>query len=208
MEVARATQGNFSKAVAWLAVFFLAAAVLTACNDNAKPRFLSTDITGADFGSDFKLADHTGRIRTVADFKGKAVVLFFGYTHCPDACPATMAHLASAVQKLGANAERVQMLFVTVDPERDSPAILKQYLAGFDPSFLGLSGDPQETKNMAAEYKVFYQKQSGETPGHQTVDHSTGTYIYDTSGRLRLYVSNEMGEDVFSHDIAELLRNS
>lgn len=190
--------------VAWSMVIIC----LAGCGNAAKPTFLSTDITGANFGSDFKLTDHTGVIRSLADFRSKVVVLFFGYTHCPDMCPATMGELAAAMQKLGKDAARVQVLFVTVDPERDTPAQLKQYLSAFNPAFLGLSGDAQATKDIANEFKVVYQKQTGQSPDHHAMDHSTGTYIFDTKGRIRLYANNGTGSDVFAQDIAELLRTS
>lgn len=191
---------------AWLAVISLASCGGETNRDEAKPTFLTTDITGAAFGRDFKLTDHTGKIRSLADFKGKVVVLFFGYTHCPDVCPATMGELAAAVQKLGKDAERVQVLFITIDPDRDTPALLAQYLSAFNPAFLGLSGDAQATKEIAREFKIIYQKQAEENPDQHNVDHSTGTYIFDPAGKLRLYVSTGKGRDVFTHDIAELLK--
>ena len=194
---------NFYAIIIWSAALLVAA-----CGNTSKPTFLSTDITGAEFGRDFKLADHTGKIRTLADFRGKAIVLFFGYTHCPDICPATMGELAAAMQKLGKDAARVQVLFVTVDPERDTPERLAQYLSAFSPAFLGLHGDSQATKDIANEFKIVYQKQVGESPDHHTMDHSAGTYIFDPKGKLRLYVSNGAGRDAFAHDIAELLRTS
>jgi protein SCO1 len=194
---------NFYAAVVWSAVLFLAG-----CGNTIKPTFISTDITGAEFGRDFKLTDHTGEIRSLGDFKGKAMVLFFGYTHCPDICPATIGELAYAMEKLGKDAARVQVLFVTVDPERDTPALLKEYLSTFNPTFLGLSGDARATKDIANEFKVVYQKQMGKSADHHTMDHSAGTYIFDTKGKLRLYVSNGAGGNVFAQDIAELLRTS
>jgi protein SCO1/2 len=194
---------SFCAAVIWTAVLFL-----VGCGNTVKPAFLSTDITGADFGRDFKLADHTGEIRSLGDFKGKAIVLFFGYTHCPDICPATMGELAAALQKLGKDAERVQVLFVTIDPERDTPELLKQYLSAFNPTFLGLSGDAQATKDIANEFKVVYQKQTGKLTANHTMDHSSGTYIFDPKGKIRLYVGNGAGADIFAQDIAELLRTS
>ncbi|MDE2366654.1 MAG: SCO family protein, partial [Betaproteobacteria bacterium] len=169
---------------AWAAIF-----VLAACGNATKPTFNSTDITGATFGRELKLTDHTGVPRTLADFKGKAVILFFGYTHCPDICPATMAELAGAMKKLGRDAERVQVLFVTVDPERDTPETLKQYLSAFDPAFLGLYGDAQATKDIVGEFKAVYQKQAGTSADTHTVEHSAGIYIFDTKGQLRLYAS-------------------
>lgn len=200
----RSKYRHYCAVAAWAAVLFLAA-----CDNTAKPTFLSTDITGATFGREFKLTDHTGVARTLADFKGKAVVLFFGYTHCPDICPATMAELAGTMEKLGKDAARVQVLFVTVDPERDTPEILKQYLSAFNPSFLGLYGDAQATKEIAAEFKIVYQKQVGTLPDHHTVDHSAGIYIFDAKGRLRLYASgNGRGGDILARDITELLRTT
>ena len=193
---------KFFALTAWLAT------LLTGCGGEVKPTFLSTDVTGVEFGRDFKLTDHTGKPRTLADFKGKVVVLFFGYTHCPDVCPATLSELAAAMKKLGKDAERVQVLFVTVDPERDTPALLAQYVPAFNPAFLGLSGDAQATENTAREFKILYQKQAGKTPDQYTVDHSAGTYVFDTAGRLRLFVSYGKGADVFARDIAELLRTS
>ena len=189
-------------------IVWSAALVMAACGNTAKPTFLATDITGAQFGKDFKLADHTGKSRTLADFKGKAVVLFFGYTHCPDICPATMGEIAAALQKLDKDAARVQVLFVTVDPQRDTPERLAQYLSAFSPAFLGLYGDPQSTRDIASEFKIVYQKQMMNSPDHHTMDHSSGTYIFDPKGKLRLYVSNGAGRDVFAHDIVELLRTS
>jgi protein SCO1 len=194
---------NFYALVVWSVIFCLAG-----CGNTVKPTFLSTDITGANFGKDFKLTDHTGEIRSLVDFRGKAIVLFFGYTHCPDMCPATMGELAAAMQKLGKDAARVQVLFVTVDPERDTPMQLKQYLSTFNPEFLGLSGAARTTKDIANEFKVVYQKQTGQSPDHHTLDHSTGSYIFDTRGKLRLYVSNGAGGEIFAQDIAELLRTS
>lgn len=193
--------GAVKTAALVLLVFFL-----PACSNTALPKFLSTDVTGANFGGDFKLPDQSGNVRTLADFKGKVVVLFFGYTNCPDACPTTMANIAAAMRKLGPDAKRVQVLFVSVDPERDTPEVLKQYVSGFDPAFLGLSGDVETTKKIASDFKAFYQTKAVEKKGHHDVDHSTGTYIYDAKGHLRLYVTNENGADVFAHDIAELLK--
>jgi protein SCO1/2 len=152
------------------------------------------------------LTDYSGAVRTLADFKGKAVVVFFGYTNCPDACPTTMANIATAMRDLGNDAKRVQVLFITVDPEHDTPEVLQQYVSNFHPAFLGLSGDIETTKKTASAFKSYYQKQIGVKPEHHTVDHSTGTYIYDPRGRLRLYVTNDNRADIFAHDIAELLR--
>jgi len=191
-----------------LVVGLAAGVLLTSCTSKVEPTFLSTDITNANFGRDFRLTDHNGRIRTLDDFKGKVVVLFFGYTNCPDICPITMGKLAVAMKKLGKDAKRVQVLFVSIDPEQDTSALLKQYVTAFNPAFLGLSGEIQTTRNIAKEFKVTFQKQAGKTQDNYTMDHSTGTYIYDTVGRIRLYVNSSKSADVFSHDILELLRTS
>jgi protein SCO1 len=188
-----------------IVVAAMAAIVLAACGPE-HPRFEASDVTGADFGHDFKLSDPSGKMRTLADFRGKVVVIFFGYTQCPDACPTTLADLAAAMQKLGGDASRVQVLFVTVDPERDTPQLLSQYVPAFNPAFLGLSGDAAATAATAREFKVLYQKQPGSTPGSYSMDHSAGTFIFDPQGRLRLYVALGRGPDVYAHDIRELLR--
>ena len=189
----------------------VAAALLTlvvaACGPDHS-RFQTSDVTGVAFGRDFQLTDHNGKPRTLADFRGKVVVVFFGYTQCPDVCPTTLSDLAAALQKLGADASRVQVLFVTVDPERDTPELLSHYVPAFNPTFLGLSGDAAATAATAREFKVLYQKQPGSTPGSYAMEHSAGTFIFDPQGRLRLFASHGQGPDVFAHDIRELLRAS
>ena len=180
---------------------FLLAVFLAACNPEA-PKFRSTDITGADFGKSLALTGHDGRPRTLADFRGKAVVLFFGFTHCPDICPTTLADVAAVLKKLGPDAARVQVLFVTVDPERDTPEILAKYVPAFDAGFLGLSGDAAETQRAAREFKIFYEKRPGGAPGAYTVDHSGQSYVIDPQGRLRLFVRH----DRIAQDLAEDLR--
>ena len=183
----------------------LLALVVAACGPNL-PRFQTSDVTGVSFGRDFQLTDHNGKPRTLSDFRGKVVVVFFGYTQCPDVCPTTLSDLAAALQKLGADASRVQVLFVTVDPERDTPELLSHYVPAFNPTFLGLSGDAAATAATAREFKVLYQKQPGSTPGSYAMEHSAGTFIFDPQGRLRLFASHGQGPDVFAHDIRELLR--
>jgi protein SCO1 len=183
-------------------------ALLVAACGPGNPRFQASDVTGVAFGRDFKLTDHNGKPRTLADFRGKVVVMFFGYTQCPDVCPTTLSDLAAALQKLGADAERVQVLFVTIDPERDTPELLSHYVPAFNPTFLGLSGDAEATAATAREFKVLYQKQPGSTPGSYSMDHSAGTFIFDSQGRLRLFVSQGQGPELFAHDIRELLRTT
>ncbi len=185
----------------------LSVLLVAACGPSA-PQFQASDITGTTYGRDFALTDHTGKPRTLADFRGKAVVLFFGYTQCPDFCPTTLAELAAVRKELGSDASKVQVLFVTVDPERDTAALLSAYVPAFDPSFVGLYGDAEATARTAKEFKVVYQKQPGSTPGAYTMDHSAGTYVFDPQGRLRLYVSYGQGPAVFVHDIRELLRTA
>ena len=176
MNVARALFGMILVAVA-----------LGGCSDSG-PSFKNTDITGADYGKDFALTDHAGKMRTLADFRGKVVVMFFGYTHCPDVCPTTLAELKVAKEQLGESGGRVQVLFVTVDPERDTRDLLAKYVPAFDPSFLGLYGDAAATARVAKEFKVFYQKAPGKTPDSYTMDHTAGSYVFDPQGRLRLFV--------------------
>ncbi len=187
----------------WLAPLLLLAAA--GCSE-PPPQFKSSDVTGMNFSGDFRLADHNGKERSLADFRGKAVVVFFGYTHCPDVCPTTMAELAAAMKALGKDAERVQVLFITVDPERDSADLLAKYVPSFNPSFLGLRGDPEATAKTAKDFKIMYQKQPGATAETYTVDHSAGSFVFDPQGKLRLYVSYGKGAEVFAHDIALLLR--
>ena len=189
----------------------LAAAVLVmalaACSpDGAK--FQSSDVTGSSFGREFSLQDPAGKTRTLADFRGKAVVVFFGYTQCPDVCPTTLSTLAETMKLLGSDADRVQVIFITVDPERDTPALLAEYVPTFDKRFLGLSGNAEATEKVAKEFKVIYQKQPGATPTTYTMDHSAGVFIFDPQGRLRLYARNGQGPEAFAHDLRELLRTS
>lgn len=180
------------------------AALLTGCGGGA-PKFKSTDITGAGYGKELSLTDQNGKSRTLSDFRGKVVALFFGYTHCPDVCPTTLAQLSQVMKALGPDADRVQVLFVTVDPERDTPAVLSQYVTAFDPRFLGLYGDAEATRRAAKEFKVFYEKHEGAAPGEYSVDHSAGTYVIDPKGRLRLFVGNGKAGADLAHDIRTLL---
>ena len=185
----------------------MAAVVLLVACTRPEP-FSGTDITGIDYGKDFQLTDHNGRPRSLADFKGKAVVLFFGYTRCPDVCPATLSEAALALKALDKDAERVQVLFVTLDPERDTREVLAQYVPAFNPAFLGLYGDLAATQKVARDFKVFYQKQPGKTPDGYTLDHSTGTYVFDPGGRLRLYFGYGKGGEKLAHDLKLLLKSA
>jgi protein SCO1/2 len=192
-----------------ISLLFVLAVGLAACGPSpSKPSFRATDVTGADFARDLQLTDFNGQRRQLSDFRGKAVVVFFGYTHCPDVCPTTLSTLAAATKKLGPDGDKVQVLFITADPERDTGEVLKQYVTAFNPAFLGLRGSADETAKVAKEFKVIVQKNAGADPNNYTVDHSSGTYIYDPTGKLRLYVGYGQGADVFAHDLGLLLKSN
>jgi protein SCO1/2 len=190
-----------------IAACTLAAAVglLAACGES-KPQFSSIDLTGADYAKDFQLPDQDGKIRSLKDFQGKLVVLFFGYTQCPDVCPTTMTELAQVKKELGADGDKLQVLFVTVDPERDTPQVLKGYMANFDPSFIALRGSPEQLAAMAKDFKVFYKKTEGKTPTSYSMDHSAASYVYDTKGQLRLYTRYGSGATALVSDLKLLLK--
>ncbi len=171
----------------------------------AKSSFKNTDVTGIDYAKDFVLTDHTGKVRTLADFKGKAVVVFFGYTQCPDVCPTTMAEMAGVMKHLGPLADKVQVVFVTLDPERDTAALLSKYVPAFDPRFLGMFGDKAATDKIAKDFHVFYQKVPGKEPGSYTIDHTAGSYVFDPQGRIRLFVRHGQGAEPIVHDLKMLL---
>ena len=181
------------------------ATLLAACGE-AKPQFKAVDLTGAEYARDFQLVDHNGQPRSLKDFRGKAVVLFFGYTQCPDVCPTTMAEVAEAKRLLGADGARVQGLFVTLDPERDTPEVLKAYMENFDPGFLALRGTPEQLAALAKEYKIYYKKVEGKTPTSYTMDHSAASYVYDPQGRLRLYTRYGTGPQALASDLKLLLQ--
>lgn len=167
--------------------------------------FKAIDITGADYARGFSLPDVDGKTRTLADFKGKLVVVFFGYTQCPDVCPTTMAELAEVKRALGPDGARVQGVFVTVDPERDTPALLKAYMANFGTDFVGLRGTPEQTHELARQFKVFYAKVPGKTESSYTVDHTAGSYVFDTQGRVRLFTRYGSGAKALAEDLKHLL---
>ena len=186
----------------WRSSFVALALLLVAACSPGGPKFRSTDITGADFGRELALTGHDGKPRTLADFRGKVVVLFFGFTHCPDICPTTLADMAAVMKQLGTEAARVQVLLATVDPERDTPEVLAKYVPAFDARFLGLSGDAAATQRAAKEFKIFYEKRPGGAPGAYSVDHSAQSYVLDGQGRMRLFVR----QDRIAQDLAEDLR--
>jgi protein SCO1/2 len=189
-------------------LLLLASLVLPGCSDSAKPAFASIDITGANYATNFELTDHNGKLRHLEDFSGKVVVMFFGYTQCPDVCPTTMADLAQVKRALGKDGDRLQGLFVTVDPQRDTPQVLKAYMENFDPTFLALYASPEKLVELAKTYKVYFKKVEGSTATSYTVDHSAGSYVYDTKGRLRLFTRYGSGPKLLAQDIALLLKES
>ena len=189
----------------WLAGLMLLG--LCACSPE-KVQFQSIDITGAEYAKGFTLTDHNGQSRSLSDFKGKVVVLFFGYTQCPDVCPTSMVELAEVKRLLGSDGEKLQGVFVTVDPARDTSELLKAYMANFDPSFVAFVPTPDELADVAKRFKVYYKKQEGKTPTSYTMDHSAGSYVYDTHGNVRLYSRYGSGAKVLAQDIQTLLRTT
>ena len=198
---------QFAKKLAGVSSLLLAGGLLAACSPD-KLQFQSIDLTGADYAKGFSLADHNGTQRTLKDFSGKVVVVFFGFTQCPDVCPTTMAELAQVKASLGADGDKLQGIFMTVDPERDTPELLKAYMGNFDPSFLALRPTLEQLPQLGKDFKVYYKKVEGKTPGSYTMDHSAGSYIFDTKGNIRLY--NRYGTSVegLTSDIKLLLKNT
>ena len=183
------------------------ASQLAACSQD-ELAFTAINITGASYGKDFTLIDHNGQPRTLADFSGKIVMVFFGYTQCPDVCPTSMTEMVAIKQQLGADGDKLQGLFVTVDPERDRPDILKAYMAAFDPGFLALYTTPDKLAALAKDFKVYYKKVPGATPTSYTVDHTAGSYVYDTQGQLRLFTRYGTPPEKTAADIRLLLKST
>ena len=186
------------------AIAALVSAALAACSTE-KPAFKGIDITGAQYARQLDLPDASGKPRTLADFKGKVTVVFFGFTQCPDVCPTALAEVAEVKQKLGADGDKVQSVFVTVDPERDTPAVVGAYVAAFGRDFVALRGSLEQTQAAAKEFKVFFAKVPGKTAGSYTMDHTAGSFIFDPQGRVRLFVRNGGGADAIGHDVKLLL---
>ncbi|MCJ0762125.1 SCO family protein [Variovorax terrae] len=197
------------------ALKFIASSVLlagtlglfTACTES-KPQFKAVDITGAGYARDFQLTDHNGQPRSLKDFKGRLVVVFFGYTQCPDVCPTSMAELAEAKKLLGPDGDKLQGLFVTVDPERDTPEVLKAYMGNFDPGFLALYTTPDKLEALAKDFKIYYKKVPGKTATSYTMDHSAGSYVYDTQGNVRLFTRYGSGAQALADDLKLLLKQA
>jgi protein SCO1/2 len=179
---------------------------LAACSE-PRPSFNAVDITGADYAKDFSLKDADGKVRTLADFKGKVVVLFFGYAQCPDVCPTTMTEMAQVKQQLGSDGDKLQVLFVTVDPARDTPEVLKAYMGAFDPGFVALIPTPEQLATIAKDFKVYFKKVEGKTPTSYSMDHSAASFVYDPQGRLRLYARYGAGVAPMVSDVKALLKS-
>ena len=189
-------------------LLILLCCVLAACparKEAAGEAFQGTDVTGAAIGRDFALVDHHGVTRHLSDFKGQVVALFFGYTHCPDVCPTTMADLAQALKLLGPQGRRVQVLFVTLDPERDTLDVLKRFVPAFAPSFLGLRGEAAVTRQVARDFKIFYTRQDSDSRLGYTIDHSAGIYLFDQKGKVRVYMNYGERPQGIAHDVKLLL---
>ena len=187
------------------ALVAVVAANLAACSAEQKPAFKGIDITGAEYARQLALPDASGKPRTLDDFKGKVVEVFFGFTQCPDVCPTTLAEIAEIKQKLGADGAKVQAVFVTVDPERDTPEIVDAYVAAFGTDFVALRGTLEQTQAAAKEFKVFFAKVPGKTAGSYTLDHTAGSFVFDPKGKVRLFVRQGGGVDAMAGDIKLLL---
>ncbi|MBK8072141.1 MAG: SCO family protein [Ramlibacter sp.] len=185
----------------------MASGLLASCAPE-KPKCSSIDITGAEYARDFSLKDHNGRLRSLKDFRGQIVAVFFGFTHCPEVCPTTMAEMAEIKKLLGPDGNKLQVILVTVDPQRDTPEILKAYMGNFDPAFLAMSPSPQELAAVAKEFKIYYKKVEGRTPTSYSMDHTAGTYIFDAQGRIRIYGRYGSGAPALAADIRLLLKEA
>jgi protein SCO1 len=190
-------------------ILMLAAAALAACSaEKPKPAFKNIDITGAEYAKALSLPDVEGKLRTLADFKGKVVIVFFGFAQCPDVCPATLAEIADVRAKLGPAGAKVQPVFVTVDPERDTPAVLKEYVKPFGGDVVALRGTLEQTQAAARNFKVFFAKNPGKTEGSYTIDHTAGSFVFDPKGQVRLFVRYGGGVESWLDDLKLLLSDA
>ena len=199
---------NAIKSIAAYAIFAGATGLLVACSPEEKPQFKSIDLTGADYATGFALADQNGQQRSMKDFAGKIVIVFFGFTQCPDVCPTSMAELAQIKKAMGTDGDKLQVVFITVDPERDTPELLKAYMGNFDPTFIALRPTLEQLPQVAKDFKIYYKKVEGKTPGGYSMDHSAGSYVYDPKGNIRLY--SRYGNDVqgLTSDFRLLLKSA
>ena len=179
---------------------------LSACSKSAAPVFRHVDITGAPYAQALAgLADPQGQVRSLSDWRGKAVLVFFGYTRCPDICPTTLQDAAEVARLLGPQADRFQVVFVTLDPVRDTPEVLGPYVKAFNPSFVALRGNEASTREAAKGFKVFFERVEGKSPGTETLDHTAASFVFDPEGRVRLYVRGGQGPEALAHDVRQLL---
>lgn len=204
---ARSSKRDAIKLIAGSTLLAASFSILSACSREEKLQFKSIDLTGADYAKDVSLPDQNGQLRSIKDFAGKVVVVFFGFTQCPDVCPTSMAELASIKKQLGTDGDKLQVIFITVDPERDTPELLKAYMGNFDPTFLALRPGLDKLPEVAKDYKIYYKKVEGKTPGSYSMDHSAGSYVYDTLGRIRLYNRYGGGSEGLLSDIRLLLNS-
>jgi protein SCO1/2 len=203
----RPSRRRFVSSLAGAVVLATTAGLMAACSAD-KPQFKSIDLTGADYAQGFSLADQNGQVRTLKDFAGKIVVVFFGFTQCPDVCPTALAELAEVKKLLGPDGDKLQAIFVTVDPERDTPELLNAYVGNFNSSFVALRPTMEQLPGVAKDFKIYYKKVDGQTPTSYTMDHSAGSYVFDEKGRVRLYNRYGGGTEALASDIRLLLKNS
>ncbi len=196
---------NTLKTIAMGGLSVLCAGLISACSE-PKPAFHGVDVTGADYAKDLPLVDHNGQQRSIKDFAGKVVIVFFGYTQCPDVCPTSMAELVEVKKLLGKDGDKLQAIFVTVDPARDTAELLKAYMANFDPGFVALIPTADQLPAIAKDFKVYFKRVEGKTPTSYTMDHSAGSYTYDPQGRLRLYNRYNSGAPALAADVQLLLK--
>lgn len=187
------------------AIALASGGLLGGCSQDA-PQFRGVNITGADYARDFALTDHHGQPRRLQDFRGKVVIVFFGYTQCPDVCPTSLQELAQAKELLGPEGDKLQGIFISVDPERDQPEMLKAYMTNFDPSFIALRPTPEQLPALTKDFKIYYKKVDGPTPTSYTLDHSAGSYLYDPAGQLRVYARYGSGAQALADDVRILLQ--
>ena len=191
-----------------LGLGLLSLLIISMLGCSPKPSFKNVDITGSTaFGNNFSLLDSNGNAKTMADYKGKVVVVFFGFTQCPDVCPTTLTEMDEALKLLGPKADKVQVIFITVDPERDTASVMAQYVPAFNSRFVGLRpADEAGLEKVAKDFRIYYKKVPGSKPGSYTMDHSAGSYVFDQNGQLRLYIKHAQGPEVLAHDLKNILQ--
>jgi protein SCO1/2 len=188
-----------------IVLLFLTLICLISCQNSQNQSFVGTDISSVPIDTTFKLKDFNGRIRTLEDFKGKVVVIFFGFTHCPDICPTTLTDLKKTMALLKDKASDVQVIFITLDPTRDTEDVLKKFIPTFDSSFLGLTGSESDINKVISQFKIFYQKVNDGSKSGYTIDHSAGLYVLDKNGNIKLHTSHGQKPEDLASDLAKLI---